>query len=337
MSIEDRVHTLLNISYGHPAGTGVNYFVRDSFPIDSALTARPLLNITFGPRITDGSNKELVTLVKNIVVLVPEVAAVEITVHPDVWSHEHRKLIIQELPLGVEVVKVRVVDPDRRVEASVTCYHNTYGNPTYSSSFASPISQLGLQEVELVVALPNLHNLIIRTPSIFHELDSFSDSLMKIVEGSNELKTVVLPADLSLRLEGILSALQGHNSLNSLNITPATSINLARLTPELEILLENAFIHGLENLSQIEELGIPVEACKPLLLGALARLTSLRVLRIWPSSILSPFENASLFRVVQRKIYRLPGFGELRILDVCATGTSIHSSLRGLFPNTTIL
>jgi hypothetical protein len=317
---------------------GVNYFGKDPFPIDSALSARPLINITIGPGIGDRRNKEVVALLKNNVALVPNVAAIIFTVHPTVWSEERRRLIIQELPLGVEVVKVRVVDPDRQVEASVTCYHNTYGNPTFSSSFASPISQLDIQEVERVVALPNLHNLIIKSSPTFPRLlDRFPDALTQIVEGSNQLRTVVLPGDLSIRLEGILSALQDHNSLNSLNITPATSINHAPRTPASELLLEDALIHGLENLSQIEELGIPVEMCKPLLLGALARLTSLRVLIIWPSSMISPSGNASLFHVVHREIYKLPGFGQLRILDMRATGTSIHASLSDVFPNTTIL
>ena len=207
-------------------------------------------------------------------------------------------------------MKTRVVDPDRQVEPSVTCYHNTYGNPTFSSSFASPINQLDVQEVERVMALPNLHNLIIRSSPIPQQLfGRCSDSLTKIVERSNQLRTVVLPADLSLRLGGILSALQGHNSLNSLNITPATSINYTPPTPTSELLLEDALIHGLENLSQIEVLDIPVEVCKPLLLGALARLTSLQVLMIQPSSIIPPYRNAYLFHVIHCEVYKLPGFG----------------------------
>jgi len=336
---EDTTHPVLNISYGFPAGMGVNYFGEDPFPLDSALTARPLLNITIGPGGRNRSNQELAELVKNNVALVPNVAAVVFTVHPVVWSEERRRLIIQELPFGVEVVKVRVVDPDRQVEASITCHHNTYGNPTFSSSFISPISQLDdVQEAERVVALPNLHNLIIRSSPTFQQLfDRFSDSLLEIVESTNQLRTVVLPADLSLHLAGILSALQDHRSLNSLNITPSTSINYSPPTPAFELLLEDALIHGLENLSQIEVLDIPVEVCKPLLLGALARLTNLRVLMIRPSSIISPYENASLFNVVQREMYKLPGFGQLRILDIRATGTQIQASLNRVFPNTTIL
>jgi hypothetical protein len=310
--------------------------------IESALAARPLLDITIGPGSRNRSNQleELVALVKNNVALVPNVAAVVFTVHPAVWSAECRWLIIQELPLGVEVVKIRVVDPDRQVEASVTCYYNTYGNPTFSSSFASPIFQLDAQDVERVVALPNLYNLIIRSSPISQQpFDRFSDSFMRIVESSNQLRTVVLSADLSIRLEarGILSALQDHGSLNSLTITPAISFNYTPPTPASELLLEDALIHGLENLSQIEVLDIPVEVCKPLLLGALARLTGLRVLMIRPSTIISPYENASLFHVVHREIYKLPGFGQLRIIGMCATGTHIQASLNKVFPNTTIL
>jgi hypothetical protein len=338
MATEDITHPVFNISYGLPAGMGVNYFEEDPFPLDSALTSRPRLNITIGPGSRNGSNQELVELVKNNVALVPNVAAVVFTVHPVVWSEERRRLIIQELPLGVEVVKVRIVDPDRQVEASITCYHNTYGNPTFSSSFSSPISQLDVQEVERVVGLPNLHNLIIRSSPIFQQLfDRFSYSLMRIVESSNQLRTVVLPADLSLHLAGILSALQDHSSLNSLNITPSTSINYSPPTPAFELLLEDALIHGLENLSQIEVLRIPVEVCKPLILGALARLTGLRVLMIRSSSIISPYGNAALFHVVHREIYKLPGFGQLRILDMRATGTQIQTSLSRVFPNTVIL
>lgn len=340
MSTEDSgAHPILNISYGVPADLGVNYFGEDPFPIDSALSARPRLNITIGPGFRDRSNEEVVALVKNNVALVPNMAAIVFTVHPTVWSEERRRLIIQELPLEVEVVKVRIVDPDRQVEESVTCYYNTYGNPTFFSSFTSPINQLDVQEVERVVALPNLHNLIIRSSPTFPGLvDRFSDSLVQIVEGSNQLRTVVLPADLSLRLEGILSALQGHNSLNSLNITPATSmINYARSIPAFELHLEDALIHGLENLSQIEVLGLPVEVCKPLVIGALTRLTNLQVLMIWPSSMISPYGNSTLFHVVHRKIYGLPGFGQLRILDMRATGTFIHASLSDAFPNTIIL
>jgi len=338
MSTEHRAYRVLNISSGLPADMGVNYFGQDPFPIDPALTARPILNFTLGPGIRRMRNKELVALVKNNVALDPNVAVVVFTVHSDVWNQEHRQLIIQGLPLGVEVVKVRVVDLDRQVEASVTCYNNTYGNPTFSSSFAGPISQFDAQEAERVGALPDLHNLIIKPPRPQQPVvDRFSDSLLEIVEGTKQLKTVVLTADLSVRLEGILSALQDHRSLNSLDITPATFINSARLTPVSGLLLEDALIHGLENLTQIEELGIPVEVCKPLLLGALTRLTSLRVLKIWPSSIISPSENASLFHVVQREISNLPDFGQLRILDVRATGTSSHAFLSFVFPNTTIL
>jgi len=341
MTTEDNAHPVFSISYGFPDSMGVNYFGGDPFPIDSALAARPILNITIGPGSRNRSNQpeELVALIKNNVALVPNVAVVVFTIHPAVWSEETRRLIIQELPLGVEVVKTRVVDPDRQVEASVTCYHNTYGNPTFSSSFASPISQLDVREVERVMALPNLHNLIIRSsPSIPQQLfGRCSDSLTKIVERSNQLRTVVLPADLSLRLGGILSALQDHNSLNSLNITPATSINYTPPTPTSELLLEDALIHGLENLSQIEVLDIPVEVCKPLLLGALARLTSLQVLMIQPSSIIPPYRNAYLFHVVHCEVYKLPDFGQLRILDMRATGTHIQASLNRVFPNTTIL
>ena len=233
-------------------------------------------------------------------------------------------------------MKIRVVDPDRldQVQASITCYHNTYGNPTFSSSFASAISQLDVQEVERVMALPNLHNLIIRSSPIPRRC---CDSLTKILEKSNQIRTIVLPADLSLRLGGILSALRGHNSLNSLIITPATSINYTPPTPTSELFLEDALMHGLENLSQIEVLDIPVEVCKPLLLGALARLTSLRVLMIRPSSIIPPYRNACLFHVVHREVYKLPCFGQLRILDMRATGTHIRASLNRVFPNTTIL
>jgi hypothetical protein len=336
---EASAHSVLSISYGLPAGMGVNYFGEDPFPIDSALAARPLLDITIGPGSRNGSNEleELVALIKNNVALVPNVAAVVFTVHPAVWSEECRWLIIQELPLGVEVVKIRVVDPDRQVEASVTCYYNTYGNPTFSSSFASPIFQLDAQDVERVVALPNLYNLIIRSSPISQQLfDRFSDSLMRIVKSSNQLRTVVLPADLSIRLR-ILGALQDHGSLNSLTITPATSFNYTPPTPASELLLEDALIHGLENLSQIEVLDIPVEVCKPLLLGALARLTGLRVLMIRPSTIIPPYGNASLFHVVHHEIYKLPGFGQLRIIGMCATGTRIQASLNRVFPNTTIL
>ncbi|KIM37651.1 hypothetical protein M413DRAFT_30833 [Hebeloma cylindrosporum] len=338
MSIEDSARPVLCISHGFPSDMGVNYFGQDPFPVDPALTARPLLNITLGPGITDRSIQELATLLGNNAAFVSDVAAAVITAHLDGWSPEVRGLIIQELPPGVEVVKVRVVDPDRDVEASITCYNNTYGNPTYSSSFSSPISQLDVQGVGNAARLPNLHNLIIKSSAI-SQVDRFYDPLLRIVENSNQLQTVVLPADLSDCLEGILSALQGHCSLNSLHIIPATSVNFARLNlnPAYEILLENAFIRGLENLNQIEELAIPVEVCKPLLLGALSRLTSLRILRVWPSSMISPLENAFLFRTVQSKIYRLPGFGQLRVLDVRATGTSIHRSLGEVFPNTTIL
>ena len=188
MVTEASAHPVLSISYGLPSSMGVNYFGEDPFPIDSALGARPLLDITIGPGSRNRSNqlKELVALVKNNVALVPNVAAVVFTVHPAVWSEEWRRLIIQELPFGVEVVKIRVVDPDRQIEASVTCYHNTYGDPTFSSSFASPISQLDVQDVEGVVALPNLHNLIIRSSPIPQQLfDRFSDSLTRIMESTN--------------------------------------------------------------------------------------------------------------------------------------------------------
>ena len=317
---------------------GVDYFGQDPFPVDSALSARPILNFTLGSGIRDMSNKELVALVKNNVALDPNVAVVVFTVHTDVWNQERRRLIIQGLPLGVEVVKVRVVDPDRQVEVCVTCYNNTYGNPTFSSSFVGPINQLDAQEVERVSGLPDLHNLIIRPPIPQQPVvGQFSDSLREIVEGTKQLKTVVLAADLSVRLEGILSALQDHKPLNSLDITPATFINRVPVTRVSGLLLEDALIHGLENLTQIEELAIPVEVCTPLLLGALTRLTSLKVLKIWPSSILSPSENTSLFRVVQREISNLPDFGQLRVLDVRATGTSSQAFLNLVFPNTTIL
>ena len=336
MATEYSAHPVLTISYGLPAGMGVNYYGEDPFPTDSALSARPLLNITIGPG--SRNNQELVALFKNNVALVPDAKVVVFTVHPSVWSEERRRLIIQELPLGVEVVRVRVVDPDRQVEASITCYNNTYGNPTFYSSFSSPIGQLDVQEVERVVALPNLHNLIIKSSPIVQQLfHRFSDSLKKIVESSNQLRTVVLPGDISLHLEGILGALQGHHSLTSLNITPATSISYTPPTPASELSLENALIRGLENLNQIEVLCIPVEVCIPLVLGALARLTSLRVLIIWPSSIIPPYGNASLFHVVHREIYKLPGFGKLRVLDMRATGTRIHDSLNRVFPDTTIL
>jgi len=338
MSTRSRV---VHVSCGLPANTGINFFGQDPFPVDSALNARPRLNFTIGPRINHLNDAVLVERFKNNVALVPDVATLVFTTHPSVWSAERKRLIEQELPLSVEVVNVRIVDPDRGVEASVTRYHNTYTDFTYSSSYASPLAQLDASEVKNTATLPNLQNLVISAPEnqfvSQEQMDSVADSLKEIVEDSTQLVTVVLPADLSLRLEGIISALGAHRSLTSLKITPATSIDHATLTPDSALRLENALIHGLENVSQIETLSIPVEVCKPDLLAFLTRLAGLRVLRIQPSSLLSPSENGYLFRAVQRVISGLPGFGVLRTLDLHATGTPNHGSLSAVFPHTTIL
>ena len=86
MTTEDSAHPALSISYGLPAGMGINYFGEDPFPIDSALAARPILNITIGPGSRNRRNQpeELAALIKNNVALVPNVAVVVFTIHPAV-------------------------------------------------------------------------------------------------------------------------------------------------------------------------------------------------------------------------------------------------------------
>ena len=314
------------------------------FESEQVIAGRQALRIRLAPCSGDIS-EAFVANVKRSFLFAPDTEVVSLYGPFQAFTGQSMKVVSSLIPDTVTIREYRMLDTDHRTEALVT---RERSGPS-SSSFRIPIDCFDSEKEALLLDLPNLTTLIFEGPLDDNVSatpnDSSNDIQNRIIYTLGSMDTLIscsLTVDLLLGSYVVLEALRDYPLLSSLELTPPNDLlGITLQIPEMLSKFNRIVAIGLESLSQLQVLTVPVALVDLTLLSSVGTLKNLKTLRV-RKTVSPDLPAPGITRVVDVLLSMdLSGAEYFKALEALELGVvDMEEEVRKLserFPNTKIL